>query len=80
MGLVFDWSQTHVDADIDVPEDPISTQLRINWEQYRIWDLVNLTQNYLKLILRYLTDSSSGLLIHCISGESKNALFILSLT
>lgn len=69
MGLVFDWSQTHVDADIDVPRDPISLQLRINWDQYQIWDLVNLTQNYLKLILRYLTDSSSGILIHCISGK-----------
>lgn len=67
-GLVFDWSQTHVDAQIGVPEDSISTQLRINWEQYQVWDLVKLTQNYLKLILRYLSDSSSGILIHCISG------------
>lgn len=68
-GLVFDWSQGHVDAQIGIPEDPISTQLRINWEQYQVWDLVKLTQNYMKLILRYLTDSSSGMLIHCISGK-----------
>lgn len=76
MGLVFDWSQTHVDAEIGVPEDPISSQLRINWEQYQIWDLVNLTQNYLKLILRYLNDSSSGMLIHCISGWDRTPLFV----
>ncbi|XP_076163441.1 egg-derived tyrosine phosphatase isoform X2 [Ptiloglossa arizonensis] len=75
-GLVFDWSQTHVDAQIGVPEDLISTQLRINWEQYQVWDLVKLSQNYLKLILRYLSDSSSGILIHCISGWDRTPLFI----
>lgn len=69
-GLVFDWSQTHVDAQIGVPEDSISAQLRINWDEYQVWDLVKLTQNYLKLILRYLNDSGNGILIHCISGMS----------
>ncbi|XP_063992269.1 myotubularin-related protein 14 [Diachasmimorpha longicaudata] len=75
-GLVFDWSQTHVDADIGVPEDVISTQLKINWEQYQQWDLVKLTQNYLKLILKYLSESSSGMLIHCISGWDRTPLFV----
>lgn len=75
-GLVFDWTQTHVDAQIGVPEDSISTQLRINWDQYRVWDLVKLTQNYLKLILRYLSDSTTGILIHCISGWDRTPLFI----
>ncbi|XP_015599397.1 myotubularin-related protein 14 [Cephus cinctus] len=75
-GLVFDWSQTHVDAQIGVPEDSISAQLRINWDQYQVWDLVKLTQNYLKLILRYLNDSSSGMLIHCISGWDRTPLFV----
>lgn len=81
-GLVFDWSQTHVDAQIGVPDDPISTQLRINWDEYQAWDLVKLTQNYLKLILRYVSDTngillgSSGILIHCISGWDRTPLFI----
>lgn len=75
-GLVFDWSQTYVDAQIGIPEDSISTQLRINWEQYQVWDLIKLTQNYLKLILRYLSDSSNGILIHCISGWDRTPLFI----
>lgn len=65
--LVFDWSQTHVNADIGIPMDSITSQLlHINWDQYKVWDLVTITQNYLKLCLKYLQDNSSGLLIHCI--------------
>lgn len=74
--LVFDWSQTHVNADIGIPDDPITSQLlHINWEQYKMWDLVTITQNYLKLCLKYLQDNSSGLLIHCISGWDRTPLF-----
>ncbi|KAJ9595168.1 hypothetical protein L9F63_013526 [Diploptera punctata] len=75
-GLIFDWSQSHVDAVIGVPDDPISSQLKIDWEKYKVWDLVKLTQNYMKLLLRYLQESSTGLLIHCISGWDRTPLFI----
>uniref|UniRef100_A0A182P311 Uncharacterized protein n=1 Tax=Anopheles epiroticus TaxID=199890 RepID=A0A182P311_9DIPT len=75
-GLVFDWSQAHVDANIGVPEDTVTAQLPIDWENYKDWDLVKITQNYLKLLLRYLQDSSSGLLIHCISGWDRTPLFV----
>uniref|UniRef100_A0A182NC01 Uncharacterized protein n=1 Tax=Anopheles dirus TaxID=7168 RepID=A0A182NC01_9DIPT len=75
-GLVFDWSQAHVDAAIGVPDDTVSGQLQIDWENYKDWDLVKITQNYLKLLLRYLQDSSSGLLIHCISGWDRTPLFV----
>lgn len=69
--LVFDWSQTHVNADIGIPMDSITSQLlHINWDQYKVWDLVTITQNYLKLCLKYLQDNSSGLLIHCIRYET----------
>lgn len=75
--LVFDWSQTHVNADIGIPIDSITTQLlHINWDQYKVWDLVTITQNYLKLCLKYLQDNSSGLLIHCISGWDRTPLFV----
>lgn len=75
--LVFDWSQGHVNAEIGVPIDNITSQLlNINWEQYRAWDLVTITQNYLKLCLKYLQENSSGLLIHCISGWDRTPLFI----
>lgn len=40
------------------------------------WDLVKITQNYLKLLLKYLQDNSSGLLIHCISGWDRTPLFV----
>ncbi|KAL6254578.1 hypothetical protein P5V15_014630 [Pogonomyrmex californicus] len=74
--LVFNWCQNYIDAPICVPEDSISSQLRINWDQYTEWNLVKLTQNYLRLILRYLSDSNNGLLIHCISGWDRTPLFI----
>ncbi len=64
--LVFDWTQTHVDANIGVPSDEVSSQLNVNWNSYKEWDLVQITQNYLKLLIKYLHDNSSGLLIHCI--------------
>jgi len=75
-GLVFDWTQSHVDAVIGVPNDAVSSQLKIDWEKYKGWDLVKLTQNYMKLMLRYLQDSNTGLLIHCISGWDRTPLFI----
>lgn len=64
--LKFDWTQTHVDVDIGVPDDEVSSQLNVDWSNYKNWDLVQITQNYLKLLIKYLQDSSSGLLIHCI--------------
>lgn len=75
-GLIFDWSQGHVDANIGVPDDPITSQLKIDWDKYKVWDLVTITQNYMRLLLKYLQDSSSGLLIHCISGWDRTPLFV----
>ncbi|XP_046985343.1 myotubularin-related protein 14 isoform X1 [Schistocerca americana] len=75
-GLVFDWSQAHVDASIGVPDDQVSSQLKVEWNNYKEWDLVRLTQNYLKLLLRYLQDNNTGLLIHCISGWDRTPLFV----
>lgn len=75
-GLVFDWSQKTVDADCHVPNESITSQMNINWDEYKNWDLVQITQNYMKLLLKYVQDSSSGLLIHCISGWDRTPLFI----
>lgn len=75
-GLVFNWAQSYVDAQICIPEDTISSQLHLKWEHYQFWDLIKLTKNYLRLILKYLNDSSSGLLVHCISGWDRTPLFI----
>lgn len=77
-GLVFDWSQAHVDAklNVGVPDGLVSGQLNVDWDTYKGWDLVKITQNYLKLLIKSLQDSSSGLLIHCISGWDRTPLFV----
>ncbi|XP_070506511.1 phosphatidylinositol-3,5-bisphosphate 3-phosphatase MTMR14 isoform X2 [Chironomus tepperi] len=75
-GLLFDWSQKANDAELCVPEDSVSSQINIDWEKYRTWDLVQITQNYMKLLLKYIQDNSSGLLIHCISGWDRTPLFV----
>lgn len=38
-GLVFDWTQSHVDAVIGVPKDAVSSQLKIDWEKYKVMAL-----------------------------------------
>uniref|UniRef100_A0A1B0CS91 Myotubularin-related protein 14 n=1 Tax=Lutzomyia longipalpis TaxID=7200 RepID=A0A1B0CS91_LUTLO len=76
-GLIFNWNQTYVDASIHLPpDDQIITQLPIEWAQYKVWDLITITQNYLKLILKYIEEGNSGMLIHCISGWDRTPLFI----
>ncbi|XP_043374476.1 myotubularin-related protein 14 isoform X2 [Dermochelys coriacea] len=41
------------------------------------WDLVQQTQNYLKLLISLINgDGDSGLLVHCISGWDRTPLFI----
>ncbi|CAG7819417.1 unnamed protein product [Allacma fusca] len=72
--LMFDWNQGHVDANIFVPEEPMI--LNLDWSQYRKWDLIHLTQNYLKLLLTHLKDNNNGMLIHCISGWDRTPLFV----
>lgn len=75
-GLIFDWNQSYVDAGIRVPDDSVTAGLNIDWTNYKQWDLVKLTQNYLRLLLKYLQESSSGILVHCISGWDRTPLFV----
>ncbi|XP_065165901.1 myotubularin-related protein 14 isoform X1 [Atheta coriaria] len=77
-GLVFDWSQAYVDALITIPDDSasIASQLNIDWTEYKTWDLVTITQNYMKLLLKHIQEGKSGLLIHCISGWDRTPLFV----
>lgn len=35
-----------------------------------------MTQNYVKLLLKYLRENSNGMLVHCISGWDRTPLFI----
>ncbi|XP_051011015.1 myotubularin-related protein 14 isoform X6 [Acomys russatus] len=55
--------------------DYMAEGLIFNWKQS--WDLVQQTQNYLKLLLSIINrDDDSGLLVHCISGWDRTPLFI----
>ena len=75
-GLKFDWKQDFVDAEFQIPKKIADLQ-GIDWKDYMQWDLVTLTQNYFKLLLRCLILSdSSGILLHCISGWDRTPLFI----
>ncbi|KAM9365090.1 phosphatidylinositol-3,5-bisphosphate 3-phosphatase MTMR14 [Pholidichthys leucotaenia] len=75
-GLVFNWNQDFVDAPLTIPSC-FTQNLNIDWTQYQSWDLVQQTQNYLKLLLHIInSDDESGLLVHCISGWDRTPLFI----
>ncbi|KAH8032826.1 hypothetical protein HPB51_002980 [Rhipicephalus microplus] len=45
-----------------------------DWTQR--WDLVELTKNYLKFLLKVVIDGDSSILVHCISGWDRTALFV----
>ncbi|XP_017771516.1 PREDICTED: myotubularin-related protein 14 [Nicrophorus vespilloides] len=74
--IVFNWKQSYVDASIFIPDDGLASQLNIDWSKYTEWDLDLMTTNYLRLLLKYLQDGNSGLLVHCISGWDRTPLFI----
>uniref|UniRef100_A0AAY4E204 Myotubularin related protein 14 n=1 Tax=Denticeps clupeoides TaxID=299321 RepID=A0AAY4E204_9TELE len=75
-GLVFNWNQDFVDAPLTIPAC-FTRNLNIDWTAYRSWDLVEQTQNYLRLLIHIInSDDESGLLVHCISGWDRTPLFV----
>jgi myotubularin-related protein 14 len=53
--------------------------LNIKWSEYKSWNIVTMTQNYLKLMTRELCCDSGakrGVLVHCISGWDRTPLFV----
>ncbi|KAM7343033.1 egg-derived tyrosine phosphatase isoform 2-T2 [Cochliomyia hominivorax] len=74
--LYYNWKQSFNDANISIPKLGPTNELNINWNEYKNWDLVLITQNYLKACLKYIQEENSGLLIHCISGWDRTPLFI----
>uniref|UniRef100_A0A8C6V632 Myotubularin related protein 14 n=1 Tax=Naja naja TaxID=35670 RepID=A0A8C6V632_NAJNA len=75
-GLVFNWKQDYVDAPLSIPTS-LTKPLNIDWSEYQNWDLVQQTQNYLKLLISIInSDEDGGLLVHCISGWDRTPLFI----
>lgn len=53
-GLVFDWEQDFVNAELSIPNPYILEDLGIKWEEYKTWDIIKITQNYIRLQLKYL--------------------------
>lgn len=74
--LHYNWQKPFNNANISIPKIGPAMDLDINWEEYRKWDLVEITQNYLKAMLKYVQEENSGLLVHCISGWDRTPLFI----
>ncbi|CAH1378003.1 myotubularin-related protein 14 [Tenebrio molitor] len=74
-GLYFDWPTSMCDAPLSIIKSPVRDFLNIRWEDYKKWDIVQITQNYLKFIIGSLRESG-GILIHCISGWDRTPLFI----
>ncbi|GAB1291143.1 Myotubularin-related protein 14 [Apodemus speciosus] len=60
-GLIFNWKQDYVDAPLNIPNF-LTQSLNIDWSQYQSWDLVQQTQNYLKLLLFIINRDGDGLI------------------
>eukprot|EP01122_Echinamoeba_exundans_P006145 TRINITY_DN1675_c0_g1_i3.p1 TRINITY_DN1675_c0_g1~~TRINITY_DN1675_c0_g1_i3.p1 ORF type:complete len:466 (-),score=71.36 TRINITY_DN1675_c0_g1_i3:51-1448(-) len=71
--MYFDWSSTVDPATLSI----VYSKLHLRWDDYKRWDLVTLTQNYLRLMLTMLSDDSChGLLVHCISGWDRTPMMV----
>ena len=76
-GLCFDWTGKEIDAELTIPEQIAEQSAVSDWSMYKSWDLVDLTQNYLKLMLSCIENPEhEGFLVHCISGWDRTPLFV----
>jgi myotubularin-related protein 14 len=78
IGLLYNWNLDFVDTKLTLPNlSEIQERVEINWGDYKSWDLVELTNNYLVYIFASLSKGSeSSALIHCNSGWDRTPLFI----
>ncbi|XP_035220514.1 myotubularin-related protein 14-like [Stegodyphus dumicola] len=74
-GLKFDWEDPSVTEECKVPASFIKYLRETDYSQYKDWDLVKITQEYLFLQLVVITSGSHNALVHCISGWDRTALF-----
>ncbi len=73
--LFYDWTLPKNDAILEVPTH-LSSCVNTDWSLWRSWNSVDLTKNYLQIILRHLETNKHGILIHCLSGWDRTPLFI----
>lgn len=60
--LHFDWGKYEDVVELKLDE-PIPASHLISWRDYKNWDLVLLTKNYLRLMLFQLSDPTPGKII-----------------
>eukprot|EP00055_Hartaetosiga_balthica_P017567 m.118907 g.118907 ORF g.118907 m.118907 type:complete len:518 (-) comp9347_c1_seq1:1372-2925(-) len=71
--LKHDWSTPEFDAIGSVAHVPA---LDIDFSNYKEWSLQEITNSYLKLLVHFAaSNTSDGILIHCISGWDRTPLF-----
>ncbi|CAF3858306.1 unnamed protein product [Adineta steineri] len=73
--MFYDWSLPLNDSSFHVPER-VSSLVKTDWSFWKSWNSIDLTKNYLQLIIRHLEIDEHGLLVHCISGWDRTPLFI----
>ena len=67
--LHFDWEKYEDVVELKL-DDPVPASHIISWRDYKTWDLVLLTKNYLRLMLCQLSDPTPGvfeLLVRCVA-------------
>lgn len=74
----FRWSDSGTcDSEFSTTMDLNKIFPEMDAKNYRDWDLVQITQNYLLMILHILgKDNDEGVLVHCVSGWDRTPLFI----
>ncbi|KAJ3437685.1 myotubularin-related protein [Anaeramoeba flamelloides] len=78
-GVIYDWDDPINTATLKIDPKLLKFPLlkKINFQNYRKWDIIKLTQNYMKVILTMVSDprKNTGLDIHCLSGWDRTPLF-----
>ncbi|XP_035205998.1 myotubularin-related protein 14-like isoform X3 [Stegodyphus dumicola] len=77
-GLKFDWDQRDVTTEFKLPEGFSLSPPATDFTDYKEWDIVTLTKEYLLLQLRVIITSGNncGFLVHCVCGWDRTPLFI----
>ncbi|KAK7493905.1 hypothetical protein BaRGS_00014787, partial [Batillaria attramentaria] len=74
--IQYDWSQECNTAELDLNGEPLLSSIPVDWNRYKEWDLIQLTQNYMRVLIELVRGGTSGVLIHCISGWDRTPLFV----
>lgn len=73
--MFYDWTLPLNDSAFQVPTH-LTSRVQVDWSFWKSWNSVELTKNYLRLLIRHLETDDHGLLVHCISGWDRTPLFI----